>query len=76
MDISARKLNLIAQLMGIVNLDTIARFEKFFEKEILENEVSDDLKKVLDLGLEQINEGNTFSTKEVMNRVKAKYNVA
>lgn len=38
-------------------------------------EVSEDLKKILDLGSEQIKKGETYSTEEVMNRIRNKYNL-
>jgi len=76
MDLAVRKYRFMEQFMKIGSVDKIEKLEQFFKKEILEDEVSDGLKKVLDLGLEQINTGNTLSTEEVMNRIKAKYNVA
>ena len=75
MDLVSRKYKFIEQFMKIASVEKMERLERFFKKEILEKEVSEDLKKVLDLGLEQIEEGKTFSTKEVMKRIKTKYNL-
>ena len=75
MDLAARKYKFIEQFMKIVSVEKMEKLEKFFKKEMLEEEVSEDLKKVLDLGLDQIEEGETFSTEEVMNRLKTKHNL-
>jgi hypothetical protein len=75
MDLASRKYKFIEQFMKIASVEKIERLEKFFKKEMLEEELSEDLKKVLDLGILQIEEEEIFSTEEVITRIKTKYNL-
>ncbi len=76
MDLASRKYKFMEQFMKIASEEKIEKLERFFRQEILEEEISSELKEALDIGIEQIKEGKTFSTEEVMTRVKTKYNIA
>ncbi|TXD53416.1 MULTISPECIES: hypothetical protein [unclassified Polaribacter] len=75
MDLVYRKYKFMEQFMKIASIEKIEKLELFLKEEILEEEIPNDLKKVLDKGLQQINEGKTNSTEEVINSVRNKYNL-
>lgn len=76
MDLEARKYHIIQELFNVEEESVIYTLEQVLkgEKEKYIN-VSEELKRVLDRGQKEIDEGKTFSTEEVMNRVRSKYDL-
>lgn len=81
MDLANRKLQIMEQLMGIINPESIDKIENFFKKEITNNkDVWDELpnvvQKIIDKSIEESNNGQVTSHSEVMTKIKAKYKIA
>ena len=75
MDLESRKYNIIQELFKVKEESVIYTLEQVLKKEKIDSiDIHEDLKKILDKGLTQIEEGKTHSTEEVMSRVKDKFN--
>ena len=80
MDLANRKLQLMEKLMGIINPESIDKIEDFFKKEITDNtdvwdEIPKDVQRVIDKSIEESNNGQVISQREVMTKIKAKYKI-
>lgn len=76
MDLESRKYNIIQELFKVKEESVIYTLEQVLKKEKIESiDIPENLKKILDKGLTQIEEGKTHSTEEVMSRVKDKFNL-
>jgi predicted transcriptional regulator len=76
MDLESRKYNIIQELFKVKEESVIYTLEQVLKKEKIDSiDIPEDLKKILDKGLTQIEEGKTHSTEEVMSRVKDKFNL-
>ncbi|WP_339886302.1 hypothetical protein [Polaribacter vadi] len=76
MDLESRKYNIIQELFKVKEESVIYTLEQVLKKEKIDSiDISEDLKKILDKGLTQIEERKTHSTEEVMSRVKDKFNL-
>jgi hypothetical protein len=76
MNLESRKYNIIQELFKVKEESVIYTLEQVLKKEKIESiDISEELKKILDISLTQIDEGKTHSTKEVMRRVKDKFNL-
>ena len=76
MDLESRKYNIIQELFKVKEESVIYTLEQVLKKEKIDSiDIPEDLKKILDKGLTQIDEGKTHSTEEVMSRVKDKFNL-
>lgn len=80
MDLAARKLQLMEQLMGVVSQERIEKIENFFKKEInhdtsVLDEMPDVVKQLIEKSKEESMNGNIRSHSDVMKQVRAKYNL-
>ncbi|AOW17663.1 hypothetical protein LPB03_09380 [Polaribacter vadi] len=76
MDLESRKYNIIQELFKVKEESVIYTLEQVLKKEKIESiDIPENLKKILDKSLTQIEEGKTHSTEEVMSRVKDKFNL-
>ena len=76
MDLESRKYNIIQELFKVKEESVIYTLEQVLKKEKIESiNIPENLKKILDKSLTQIDEEKTHSTEEVMIRVKDKFNL-
>ena len=76
MDLESRKYNIIQELFKVKEESVIYTLEQVLKTEKIESiDIPENLKKILDKSLTQIEEGKTHSTEEVMSRVKDKFNL-
>ncbi len=76
MDLESRKYNIIQELFKVKEESVIYTLEQVLKKEKIESiNIPENLKKILDKNLTQIEEEKTHSTEEVMSRVKDKFNL-
>ena len=76
MDLANRKLQIMEQLMGIINPESIDKIENFLKKEIKNTDVWDEIpevvQKVIDNSIEESNKGQVIPHSEVMTKYKVK----
>ena len=76
MNLESRKYNIIQELFKVKEESVIYTLEQVLKKEKIESiDIPENLKKILDKNLTQIEEEKTHSTEEVMSRVKDKFNL-
>ncbi len=75
MTLEARKINLINWLSSVQEEDVLAQVEKIQkEKSDWWNGVSENDKKAINKGLEQLDRGESLSRSEVRSKIKEKFN--
>ncbi len=75
MDLAARKYKFLEQFMQIASEEKIERLEQFLKREILDDEIPDVVKQILDKSIEESNLGNVRTHEQVITDIKAKYNL-